>query len=144
MSPREARRLMFLKLVLRRRFMIIWTTVALLGAWLIGTGARDFGTFFLLLLTASLVGASYTVFTSVRKQPWRTEPRTVSFGASGVTAKGASGSSTFPWSAFNHFSQDSRYFYLHMPDGAVSWVPRSAFTAVQAEAFLQYAKHRNA
>ena len=143
MAPSEARRLMFRKLIFRRPFIVIWSIVILAGAWLLGTGSYDTGAFCLPLIAASFIGASYTVFNSVRKQPWRTEPRKVRFGPDGVTGSGASGSSTFPWSAFTGLSHDARYYFLYLPDGAVFWLPRAAFTQIQSESFLKYANSRN-
>jgi hypothetical protein len=78
---------------------------------------------------------------AVDNNPTWTDRRTLEFNTAGVIATGTNWKSEFPWARFLGFSEDDRYFYLHLSrNGITSIIPKAAFAPEQQEKFREYAR----
>ena len=136
----EVRRLMFRHYLFNSKFLFALAFLVGLGVLMLTTGEIFSGVIAMTTAFAAFAGVMASVLRTLRNQPWRTEPKTVTFDAESFTGTGRTVSVSLAWNEFNRFSQDSRYFYLRGRDGSIFWIPRDAFTAAQASLFIHYAQ----
>jgi YcxB-like protein len=105
-------------------------------------GRFQIGGYILLGLAAGIPFANYrAIARAVENNSQMADSKTVDFSPSGLVATGPNWRNEMPWTRFKGFSEDGTYFYLHLSEnGMASIVPKSAFTAEQAQTFRDYAK----
>jgi len=136
-------RTLWLRMLRTRRIALIAIVFLLVAIGTIVTGGASWylGYFALAYLVFMPFSLWRSIARAIDNNPHQTDRKTATFTSRRIIISGTDWRTELPWSAFNGFSEDSRFLYFHTPPaGWASLVPKSALSADQQEALRDLAR----
>ncbi len=139
--------ILFRRLILKPDRLVVMGILVVLGAacTVLRRGEVEPLLLTLFIVCAILVAGYLGVVRAVDSNKHLTDPKTLEFGSSRLVVACPDWKNEMTWARFHGFSEDDTYFYLHLTrGGAVSILPKAAFSTEQQQLFRNYATTRNA